>query len=131
MKKNILKKIFGAGVAAGLLGLPLLVLAQGGVQGGLNNLRVLFPGSGIIGSTSLSGPNGLIFNIINALLLIVGAIAVLFVIIGGFWYVTSAGNEEQAEKGRTTVVNSIIGIVIVILSYVVINVIVNLVTYGF
>ncbi len=131
MKKNILKKIFGAGVAAGLLGLPLLVLAQGGVQGGLNNLRVLFPGTGIIGSSSLAGPNGLIFNIINALLLIVGAIAVLFVIIGGFWYVTSAGNEEQAEKGRTTVVNSIIGIVIVILSYVVINVIVNLVTYGF
>lgn len=55
-------------------------------------------------------------------------IAVLFVIIGGFWYVTSAGNEETAEKGRNTVVNAVIGIVIIILSYVIVNVVSSLVS---
>ena len=39
--------------------------------------------------------------------------------------------KRQAEKGRKTIVNAIIGIVVVLLAYVVINVIVNLVTTNF
>ena len=52
----------------------------------------------------------------------------LFLIIGGFWYITAAGNEETAEKGKGTVINAIIGIVIIILSYVIINVVSTLVS---
>lgn len=59
---------------------------------------------------------------------VAGAIAVLFVIIGGFWYITSAGNEEQAEKGQKTVTNAIIGVIVVVLSYVIITVIANFVS---
>ena len=47
--------------------------------------------------------------------------------IGGFWYITSAGNEETAEKGRATAINAIIGIIIIILSYVIISVVSNFV----
>ena len=71
--------------------------------------------------------NSLIRTVINWLLGIAFGIAVLFLIIGGFWYITSAGNEETAEKGKNTAINAIIGIVIVILSYVIVNVIANLV----
>jgi len=70
---------------------------------------------------------GLIRLIINWLLGIAFAIAVLFLIIGGFWYITSAGNEETAEKGKNTAVNAIIGIIIIVLAYVVINVVAGLV----
>ena len=70
---------------------------------------------------------GLIKLIINWLLGIAFAIAVLFLIIGGFWYITSAGNEETAEKGKNTAVNAIIGIIIIVLAYVIINVIAGLV----
>lgn len=72
--------------------------------------------------------NGLIKTVINWLLGIAFGVAVLFLIIGGFWYITSAGNEETAEKGKGTAINAIIGIVIIILSYVIVNVISNLVT---
>lgn len=72
--------------------------------------------------------NGLIKTVINWLLGIAFGVAVLFLIIGGFWYITSAGNEETAEKGKGTAINAIIGIVIIILSYVIINVVSNLVT---
>jgi hypothetical protein len=72
--------------------------------------------------------NGLIRLIINWLLGIAFGIAVLFLIIGGFWYITSAGNEETAEKGKNTAINAIIGIVIIILSYVIVNVVSNLVS---
>jgi heme/copper-type cytochrome/quinol oxidase subunit 2 len=72
--------------------------------------------------------NSFIRIIINWMLGIAFGIAVLFLIVGGFWYITSAGNEETAEKGRGTAINAIIGIVIIILSYVIINVVSNLVT---
>lgn len=72
--------------------------------------------------------NQLIKTVINWLLGIAFGIAVLFLIIGGFWYITSAGNEETAEKGKNTAVNAIIGIVIIILSYVIVNVVSNLVS---
>lgn len=70
----------------------------------------------------------LIRTVINWLLGIAFGLAILFLIIGGFWYLTSAGNEETAEKGKGTVINAIIGIVIIILSYVIVNVVANLVS---
>lgn len=72
--------------------------------------------------------NGLILVVIGWLLSIAFGLAVLFLIIGGFRYITSAGNEESAEAGKKTVINAIIGIVIIVLSYVIVNVIANTVS---
>ena len=68
---------------------------------------------------------GLIVGVTQLLLFFAFSVAVLFVIIGGFWYITSAGNEEQSEKGKTTLINAIIGIIIIIMSYAIIRVIIN------
>jgi hypothetical protein len=103
-----------------------LAQAGGGVSNGLtaSNLRSEFGIGGLNGATTLSE---LILGIIMYMLLFAGSIAVIFVIIGGFQYVTSGGNEEQAEKGRKTLINAVIGIVIIVLAYVIINVVANLV----
>jgi len=131
MKTKVPKKILGfALAAAAFLFLPLAALAQNNVQSGLSGISSLFPSAGIAGSQTLTGTNGLIYNVILALLTIAGALAVLFLIIGGFWYITSAGNEEQAEKGKSTLVNAIIGIIIIVLSFVIITVIANFVGGG-
>ncbi len=66
-----------------------------------------------------------IMRIINLALIVAGLIAVLFLIIGGFRYITSAGNEETAESAKKIIVNAIIGIVIIILSFVIVRVIQN------
>ena len=68
---------------------------------------------------------GIITFAVTIALGIVGALSMLFIIVGGFQYVTSRGNEEQAETGRKTLTNAIIGLVIVILSYVTVVVIIN------
>lgn len=96
------------------------------VQSGLNTIGSsgVFPQSSIANRTV----SDLIVSVIKIMLMVAGSIAVLFIIIGGFQYVTSAGNAEQAEKGRATLVNAIIGIIIIILSYVIINVVVNTVS---
>lgn len=51
-----------------------------------------------------------------------GTAAALFIILGGFWYMTSAGNEEQAEKGQKTITYAIIGLVVVIMSYTIVRI---------
>jgi amino acid transporter len=67
-------------------------------------------------------------TIINWALGIAFGVAVIFLIIGGFRYITAGGNEESAEKGKSSVINALIGIVIIVLSYVIVNVVANLVT---
>lgn len=84
----------------------------------------------IPGGDSAALINGLVLTAINWLLGFVFSLAVLFLIIGGFWYIISAGNAESAEKARATVINALIGIVIVILSYAIISVVVNTISGG-
>lgn len=81
-----------------------------------------------INTTATTSANDLINKAVGWILSITFAIAVLFLILGGFWYITSAGNETLATKGKQTVINAIIGIVIIILAYVVLTAVVSFVT---
>lgn len=47
-----------------------------------------------------------------------GAIAVIYLVYGGILYITAGGDPEAATKGKTAVVNAIIGIVIIALALV-------------
>lgn len=72
----------------------------------------------LVGQTTATG---LIAIIVKYMLYFAGIIAVVFVIIGGYYYITARGNEEQATKGRQTLVYALIGVAIVILSYVIVS----------
>ena len=74
--------------------------------------------------------SAIIITIINILLSIAGLLAVIFLIVGGFRYITAGGNEETAEAAKKTITNAIIGIVIVILAFVIVRVISNALTKG-
>ena len=124
--KQIIKKINFLKVAEVLL-TAVIIFAPLFAGAQLNRNFQCDPSSGLNCSAGTS-VNQLIRTVINWMLGVAFGIAVLFLIIGGFWYITSAGNEETAEKGKGTAVNAIIGIVIIILSYVIVNVVSNLVT---
>ena len=113
MKKNI--KLFVTTVAGLLTPLAALAVNFKNPAGGFLLDR------GAAGNTFPS----LLLYFVELLLGIVGIISVLFIVIGGFQYITSAGNEEQAEAGKKTLTNAIIGLVIVILSYVIVVVVMN------
>ena len=57
-----------------------------------------------------------------------GIIATLFIIYGGFLYVTSGGNDEDAEKGKKILTNSAIGLIVIILAYTIVRVVATAVT---
>jgi len=66
-------------------------------------------------------------NIINWSLGIAGALAILFIIIGAFRMVTSAGDQEQYELGKKTVTYAIIGIVVIALSLLIVNTLITII----
>ncbi len=86
-----------------------------------------------VGNTGLPGDTDIrafILRIINIALAIAGLVAVLFLIIGGFRYITAAGNEEAGASAKKIITQSIIGIVIIILSFVIVRVISNALISG-
>lgn len=64
--------------------------------------------------------NGSIQDLLNSLqawlLGLVGGLTILFLIIGGVQYITSAGNTARAEAAKKTITYAIIGLIIVILT---------------
>jgi hypothetical protein len=54
-----------------------------------------------------------------------GALAVVYLIYGGIMYIT--GGEKGAEKAKQLIINSIIGLVIVALSWVIANMVLNVI----
>ena len=76
-----------------------------------------------INCTTETNLNAFIVRIINYVLAVTLAIDILFLIIGGFFYITAAGNEGQAKKGKQTVINAVIGLIIIMLAYVIANVV--------
>lgn len=60
-------------------------------------------------------------DIINVALYVAGGLAVLYLIYGGVMYVTAGGDSEKATQARTAIVNSIIGIVVIVLALVLVT----------
>lgn len=84
-----------------------------------------FPTTGIAGSTTLSG---LILIVIQLLLTFAGIIAVIMLILGGYWYMAAGGNEEMSEKGKNTIINFVIGLVVILLAYTIVTILANTLT---
>ncbi len=99
-----------------MIALPLAAAAQGGFR------PVVNPADPVGGVNTASQ---IIIRIIEILLAIAGLIAVIFLIVGGFRYITAGGNEEASESAKKTITNAIIGIVIIILAFVIVRVISN------
>jgi type IV secretory pathway VirB2 component (pilin) len=63
----------------------------------------------------------LIHNIINFAFGVVGAVALIFIIIAGIKLIRSGGDPKQAEGARQTLTYAIIGLVIVVLAAAIVN----------
>lgn len=112
-----------------ILSQPLVAGAAAGFCDVGSGVKVPCPisGRGPAGESTLSG---LIFFILDIALYVVGSISVLFLIIGGFRYVTAHGNEEQAEGAKKTITHAMIGFIIVVLSFAIITILSNLLVTG-
>lgn len=70
----------------------------------------------------------IVINILRLIWCIIGAIALAMFVVGGFWWLTARGEEQQIKQGWDTLINAFIGVVIVLGSWVIINTIILAVT---
>lgn len=60
-------------------------------------------------------------NITNILLLAIGIISVIMIIVGGIRYAVSGGDGEGTKAAKDTILFAVVGLVIALLSYAIVN----------
>ena len=70
--------------------------------------------------------NGVIKTIITTMLFVVGILAVIMIIYGGIRYVTAHGDKTQVASAKDTVVYAVVGLVVAIVAYALVDWVVNL-----
>lgn len=64
---------------------------------------------------------GRVQGVVNLMLYILGILAVIMIVIGGFRYVVSAGDEGGIKQGKNTIIYAVIGLIVAILAYAIVN----------
>ncbi len=72
-----------------------------------------------------STPSIIIGRLILYALTFVGVIFLILTVYAGFTWMTAGGNEEKIKKAKKIITNSIIGLIIVIASYIITNYVVG------
>lgn len=112
---------------AGLLMVPVLalsagfastpVLAQGDftIEGGVGSTK----GEGV--PEAIDGDDGFVTQAINIMLFIIGIISVVMIIFAGIKYATSAGAPDKVKSAKDTMLYSVVGLLIALLAYAIVN----------
>lgn len=74
-----------------------------------------------IGLRGTSGVQTLIGRIIRAVMGVIGSIALLMFVAGGFMWMTASGNSEKTAKAMRILTWSSLGIVVIFSAYVLVN----------
>ncbi len=88
-----------------------------GAQGYFENIGLTFDGPFGDG-TDLMGIVALIIQIAFAL---AGLIATFYLILGGYNYIVAGGNPEAIEGAKATITNAIIGMIVILVSYLLVD----------
>lgn len=69
--------------------------------------------------------NGMVMRVINTLLIVLGMISVIMVVIGGVRYTISGGNSTHTKEARETIIYSVVGLIVAIMSFTIVNFVVG------
>ena len=104
----------GFGVA--LATAPVSALGEGGAPAGINAAR-----GDNTQSNLANGDSSIVRRAINIMLFGVGVLSVVMLIFGGFRYVISGGKKESVTNAKNTILYAIIGLLIAVFAYAIIN----------
>ena len=115
-------------ILAGMLIVPTVALAvapAASAEGDytLNSGVTSAKGDGV--NDTASDPQTLVKQFVNIFLFAVGALSVIMLIWGGIRYTTSAGDSNKVQAAKNTVLYAIVGLVIAILAYAIVNMVID------
>lgn len=106
------------------LGAALVPVPQAGAINVVQQSCKASPGQAICKSKSDDALQ-MIKTALNTVLMVLGIVAVIMIIIGAFRYVTSAGEAKNIQSAKDTIMYAIIGLVVAILAFAVVNFVVG------
>ncbi len=71
--------------------------------------------------SELFGDAGIFTTIVNVLLFIVGALAVIMIIIGGLRYAISAVDAKAVSAAKNTILYAVVGLIVAFLAFAAVN----------
>lgn len=71
--------------------------------------------------TELFGDGGIFETIVNILLFLIGAVSVIMLIYGGIRYTISGGDSTAVTSAKNTILYAVVGIVVAVLAFAVVN----------
>ena len=74
---------------------------------------------------SIDGDKGLIKTVVNVLLWAVGVLSVIMIIFSGFRYITSAGDASKTKSAQSTLIYSVVGLIVAIMAWAIVNMVIN------
>lgn len=89
-----------------------------GTDAGANGLASCTKLNNTANTNDLMGQANIIINVVIG---VIGFVAVAFIIFGGFQYTTSAGDPGKVKKAKDTILYGIIGLVVAMLAYAIVN----------
>lgn len=84
-------------------------------------------GSAVAPDTSIGA---IVSFMVGFLLTLAVLIALLYIVIGAFQWITSGGDKGKVEAARNHIISAVIGLVIIALSFVIINVVISVLGLG-
>ena len=124
MKKFIKKasQVFtGAAAVATLYAGKAMALTNYSIRGGIEAAKTDEMPSNLVGD------GGVINNVTNIILYALGIISVIMLIVGGVKYALSAGDAKAVTDAKNTILYALIGLVIAILAYSIVNFVLGIV----
>ncbi len=119
MIKNIYKKASGATLSALAVSLAMTSSVFADAK------SKILDGAGATGQTGGTTVESGITTITNILLFLIGAIAVIAIIIGGIRYVTSNGDASQTKSAKDTILYAVVGLIVAIVAYAIVQFVVS------
>lgn len=95
------------------------------VLGAMTLPQLSFAAVTLINPIGVSDPRLIIGNIIQAILSIVGSLALLMFVYGGVIWITSFGEAKRVDKGKMIVTWAVLGLALIAASYVLVNAVIQ------
>lgn len=73
----------------------------------------------------IDGDSGLVKSVVNILLWVIGILSIIMIIFSGIRYVTSSGDASKTKAAQNTLIYSVVGLVVAIMAWAIVDLVVN------
>jgi hypothetical protein len=104
---------------------PVFIFAQQAAAQTGPDMGINYVAEGNLGLAQNTDPRTAAVSLVKLLMTFLGIIAVVIILLGGFKWMTAAGNEDKVSEAKKLIGAGIIGLVIILAAFLIVNFVVT------